>query len=309
VYFVSLSGDRFREAMMATGKFCMARGLGASQHPKQTTIREISGSDSMHVSIGPGDQFDVHIDKFSPVTEHTGSTFCSNAPTVPALTHIGRELVSEGVRKKTGIPGFQVFPEPISPASPTEPPSRQDAGSPSVVGITWRGPQKRPAPRAPREASPLLSAQVRTQIDQAIGQQVNPDALLPSPIRVRRDKARWAAETAGPNEETKLRAARDAVEEEAGNYPDVVEFALDLADRMEQARRKHSAWIKLELPQFGSSDFSSRRSIAEQIRRIALIVRDYLPDRAKNVRDIVIIFGLGNTATREEVHLDWVGGQ
>jgi hypothetical protein len=287
----------------------MARDLGASQHPGQTTLREISGSDSMHVSIGPGDQFDVHIDKYSPVTEHSGSSFCSNAPSVPAVTHIGRELVPEWVRKKTGIPGFQVFPEPISPAPPVEPPPRQDTGSPPVVGVTMRGPQKRPAPRVPREASPLLSAEVRTRIDQAIREKVNPDALLPSHIKARRDKARWAAETAGPNEEDKLRAARDAAEEEAGNYPDAVEFALDLAERMEQARRKHAAWLKVELPQFGSNDFNSRRPIAENIRRLALLLRNYLPDGAKNVRDLVIIFGLGKAATREEVHLPWVGGQ
>jgi hypothetical protein len=301
VYFMSLAGDALIKALMATGRFCMARGAGASQHPGQTTLREISGSDSLHISIGPGDRFDAHIDKYSPAPERTGSSFCSNLPTVAALTHIGRELVPELVRKKTGIPGVQVFPESTFPQSGSAP--RQEADSPPIVGVTWRGPRSRTRPRTPREASPLLSVDIVTRINRATKEQVNPDALLPSHVRARRAKARWAAETAGPNEEAALRMARDAAEREAGNYPDAQEFALDLAERMEQARRSHVAWVKINFPQYGSGDFSSRRAIAGQIRRIALILRNYLPDHAKDVRAIVIIFGSGNFATREEVKL------
>ena len=301
VYFMSLAGDALIEALMATGRFCIAYGAGASQHPGQTTLREISGSDSLHISIGPGNKFDAHIDKYSPVTEHTGSSFCSNGPSVAALTHIGRELVPEWIRRKWGIPGLQVFPEPTFPQS--GPATRQEGDSPPIVGITWRGPRPRTKSRVPREASPLLSVEVVTRIDRAIKEQVSPDALLPSPVRARRAKARWAAETAGPNEEAALRKARDAAEQEARNYPDAHEFALDLAERMEQARRSRLAWVKIDLPQYGSGDFSSRKAIAGQIRRIALILRNYLPDRAKDVRAIVIIFGSGNFATREEVNL------
>jgi hypothetical protein len=303
VYFMSLGGDELIKALMATGRFCMARGVGASRHPGQTTLREISGSDSLHISIGPGDRFDAHIDKYSPVPEHTGSSFCSNRPTVAALTHIGHELVPEWFRKKTGIPGVQVFPEPIPPFSRTEPSPRQEADSPPIVGVTWHGTRTRTKPRVPREASPLLSVAVVTRINRAIKEQVSPDALVPSHVRVRRAKARWAAETAGPNEEAALRMARDAAEQEAGNYPDAQEFALDLAERMEQARRSRVAWVKINLPQYGSGDFSSRRTITGEIRQIALILRNYLPDRAKGVRTIVVIFGSGNLATREEIKL------
>jgi hypothetical protein len=300
VYFMSPAGGALIKALMATGRFCMAYGAGASQHPGQTTLREISGSDSLHISIGPGDRFDAHIDKYSPTPESTGSSFCSNRPSVAALTHIGRELVPELVRKKTGIPGVQVFPESTFPQSG---PAPRQADSPPIVGVTWRGPRARTRPRAPREASPLLSVEVVTRIDRAIKQQVSPDALLPSHVRARLAKARWAAETAGPYEEAALRRARDAAEQEAGNYPDAQEFALDLAERMEQARRSHAAWVKIDFPQYGAADFSSRKAVAGQIRRIALVLRNYLPDRAKDVRAIVIIFGSGKFATREEVKL------
>jgi hypothetical protein len=301
VYFMSLAGNALVKALMATGRFCMAHGIGASQHPGQITLREISGSDSLHISIGPGDRFDAHIDKYSPVTEHPGSSFCSNRPSVAAITHIGRELFPEWIRRITGLPGAQALPETTFPQS--GPASRQEASSPPIVGITVHGPRPRTKPRAPREASPLLSVDVVTRINRAIKGQVSPDAMLPSHVRARRAKARWAAETAGPNEEAALRRARDAAEQEASNYPDAHEFALDLAERMEQARRSRVAWVKINLPQYGSGDFGSRKAIAGQIRRIALILRNYLPDHAKDVRAIVIIFGSSNFATREEVRL------
>jgi len=302
VFFMSLAGDPLIDALMATGRFCKAYGAGASQHPGQTTLREISGSDSLHISVGPGDRFDAHIDKYSPTPESTGNSFCSNRPTVAALAHIGRELVPELVRKKTGIPGVQLFPEQIFPQRGPEPP-RQDADIPPFVSITVRGPRPRTKPRVSREASPLLSVEVVTRINRAIKEQASPDALLPSHVRARLARTRQAAETARPNEKAALRMAREAAEQEAGNYPDAQEFALDLAERMERARRNRMAWVKIDFPQYGGGDFSSRRAIAGQIRRIALIIRNYLPDRARDVRAIVIIFGSGNLATREEVRL------
>ena len=142
IYFMSRGGERLIDALMATGRFCMAHGIGASQHPGQTTLREISASDSMHVSVGPGDRFDVHIDRYSPVTEHPGSSFCSNRPSVAALTHIGREVVPELVRRKTGIPGVQLFPDfDITRTGPRGPaPGMRPEGDfpPPPVGITWR---------------------------------------------------------------------------------------------------------------------------------------------------------------------------
>lgn len=140
VHFLSPSGSALLKALMATGRFCLAHGAGASQHPGQTTLREISSSDSLHISIGPGNQFDAHIDLYSPVTKHPGSSFCSNIPTPAALRHIGREVVPEIVRKKTGIPGVQLFPE-FEPSSTVErsiPATGQKAEiPPPLVGIKW----------------------------------------------------------------------------------------------------------------------------------------------------------------------------
>src|SRR5262249_34953359 len=140
------------------------------------------------------------------------------------------------------------------------------------------------------------------QIDRAIKDQVSPDALVPPPVLARRTQARRALEFAGPFEENALRKARDAAEAEAGSYPDPTVFALELAERMEQARRARSTWASIPpLTQYG--DPTSRKAIAGQIGKIALILRNFLPDRAKDVRTIIVIFGSGNQATRETVEL------
>ena len=303
VFFMSPSGSALVDALMGTGRFCKAQGIGASQHPRQITLREISGSDSLHVSVGPGNRFDAHIDKFSPVTESSGSSVCSNSPTVAALTHIGRELVPAIVRKRTGIPGVQVFPDfELTPNVPRpEPASRQDSGPPPpFVGITMWGPSKSPSRRPVSTASPLLPVEVVRQIDRAIKDQVSPDALVPAPVLARRARARRALEFAGPFEEDALRKARDAAESEAASYPDPTLLAPDLAERMERARRARATLTQIPLPQY---DPGSRKAIAGQIGKIALILRNFLPDRAKDVRTIFVSFGSGKSATTEKVEL------
>jgi hypothetical protein len=61
--------------------------------------------------------------------------------------------------------------------------------------------------------------------------------------------------------------------------------------------------VKLNLPQYDPRDFGSRKAIAQQIRRMALIVRHHLPEGAADVHSVVIIFGPLNAATRVEVKL------
>lgn len=302
VYFMSPSGEALVQAILGTGRFCKAHGIGASQHKGQITLREISASDSLHISVGPGNRFDAHIDKFSPVTEKQGGILCSNSATVAALTHIGRELVPELVRKVTGIPGVQIFPDfETTPAVPRpEPTSRQDAGPPPpLIGITLRGPRKRTVQRPVSNAGPLLPVEVVKKIEQEVRNSISPDALVPAHVLARRAKARRALEFSGPFEEAALRKARDTAEREAASYPDPILLALDLAERMEHARRGRVNWVRLELPQY---DFGSRKAIAASIAKIANLIRSHLPERSA-IGTIIIIFGSGNAATREEVKL------
>lgn len=305
VFFAGQSGDALISALMETGRFCMAKGAGASLHKGQTTLREISASDSLHISVGSArsrDEFDAHIDLYSPTPEHTGSSFCSNSPAAAAVAHIGREVVPEGFRKLTGIPGVQIFPEPPTPP-PLPPSPRQEPQTADVLRLTWRGTHRAQKPRAPSTASALLPIDVVTRIERAVKEQISPEALLPSHVRARLTRARRALETAGPTEEDAARYARDIAEQEAQAYPDAQVLALAIAEQIEQARLGNVAWVKIVLPQYGSGDFSSRKAIAGEIRRIVLTVRKFLPAHGQGVRSVVVIFGTGNTATRVEAKL------
>ncbi len=305
VHFAAQSGDALIRSLMATGRFCMAQGVGASLHKGQTTLREISPSDSLHISVGSPrsrDEFDAHLDLYSPTPEHTGSSFCSNRPSMAALAHIGREVIPEGFRKLTGIPGVQVFPEPAAPP-PVPPSPRQEPPPSDIVRLTWRGPRRGARPRTPSQAGAVLPVDVVTRIEHAVVEQVSPEALLPSHVRARLTRTRRAAETAGPTEEAAARYARDTAEQEAQTYPDARVFALALAEQLEQAGRSNAAFVKVVLPQYGTGDFGSRKAIAGEIRRIALTVRKFLPGRAQGVRSIVVVFGTGTATTRADVPL------
>lgn len=328
VHFTSPDGNAFLTALMATGRFCMASGAGASQHPGQTTLREISGSDSLHISIGPGNAFDAHIDRYSAVPEHPGSSFCSNDPSPAALSHIGREVIPEKARKLVGIPGFQVFPEPAPPAPVPEgavgpEPYRSSPGFSlgGAVGlligallessrVTLHGPRaERPRPLVPAEAKRVspdvaeLTAEVVAPIARALDEQVSREALLPSHARLRRQEARQALEVAGPDEEEARRRARDEAEAQAGSYPDAHEVAFDLAARMERARRSGTARVTLSLESYGPLDPASRKAITAEVRRIALILRNHLPDRAEGVRYVLVFFGSGRARESEVAEL------
>lgn len=287
VYFMSRSGDALAEALMATGRFCTASGAGASQHPGQTTLREISGSDSLHVSIGPGDQFDAHIDRYSPVVEHPGSSFCPNHPSPAAVGHIGRELVPEKARKILGIPGVEVFPEPAPPAPL---PAGAPGLDPTLISITLRGPVR--ARRGQTGGAPPLDRRTEAFLDREIPARIRPDALQPSEAKRQLAATARAREEAGPDEERALIAALEAARERAESFADAHEFAKDLARRMDQARRSGRPAFAVQL---GSTylDLSpaDMKALLAEIRHIARIVRALLAERAAGVSKIWVLLG------------------
>jgi hypothetical protein len=290
VYFISPSGDALIDALMSTGRFCLASGAGASQHPGQSTLREISDSDSMHISIGPGDQFDAHIDRYSPTPSHPGSSFCPNAPTPAALAHIGREVVPGKVRKITGIPGVQVLPE-LPPPAPVPPGAGGAEPLPEFIRLTLRGPVKE-RQRQKSDTSPLPDAIERRLADE-VSKRVRPDALVPPSAERRLEAAVEAAEWAGPGEEKALIAAREAARERLESFAGGAhDFALDMARKMAQAQRSGRPDFAIRLgPIYNELTRDERKYILEQIRDIARTVRELLAERAAGVRKVWVAFG------------------
>jgi hypothetical protein len=305
VFFTSPALGALPGALLDTGRFCMAHGIGASQHPGPS-FREISGSDSLHVSIEKG-EIEVHIDVYSPVPEPPGSSFCSNAPTPAAVAHIGGEVVPGKVREATGIPGVQVPPEPAPPA-PVPPgavgpePYRSSPGFsvPGVVGLllgallemtrlTLRGPV-RPPPRAPDV--PPLPGDLERRLAQEIAARVRSNALVPPQAERELAAASRARELAGPDEEERLIAVQEAARERVESFAEAHEVARDMARRMDQARSGGRPAFVVPLgPAYARLSPPAQKAILGEIRDIARIVRALLGERAASVYKVWVLFG------------------
>lgn len=99
----------------------------------------------------------------------------------------------------------------------------------------------------------------------------------------------------------------------AAEYMNAHDVAFDLAVLMDQARRKGAAYVKLEFRHYGKDAVHGgplSKFVAGEIRRIALILRNYLPERAAGVNTILVNFDFGEATVQEEIKLPgWVAPQ
>ena len=282
--FATPSSSEFLAAMLATSRFCMATGLGNIAHRSQPSFREISNSDSLHISIGPGNQFDAHIDRYSPAPKTQGK-HCSNAATPESVAHITRELFPEILRPV--LPGLELFPEP-PPRAPV--PLGTPGLSPTILGISLRGPRSYPTRRlVPRQPDMSLDSTIEENLHKEISTQIKRDALS-AVLRDRLSKISKARDQAGPDEERALIAKQSEAQDQLVSGADAQEFAKDLARRMSRASLSGDTAIAVDLgPSYAGLSAAEYKSLIRQVRMIAVIVRRLLGRRA------------------EGVHIVWVG--
>ena len=61
----------------ASDRFCRDTTMGRLYHPNRVSYREISSHDSLHVSVGVGNQVSAHLDRHSPLaTTRCGGPEC-----------------------------------------------------------------------------------------------------------------------------------------------------------------------------------------------------------------------------------------
>ncbi|MDQ6910657.1 MAG: HAD-IB family hydrolase [Actinomycetota bacterium] len=61
--------DRLVEDLVATGRFHRDTRLGAIFHPGKVSLREISPTDSLHITLGPDNRVSAHVDRHSPLCQ------------------------------------------------------------------------------------------------------------------------------------------------------------------------------------------------------------------------------------------------
>jgi hypothetical protein len=113
-HFIVQDHRSFFSSLLRAGRFCVDTWLGGMLHRGATSLREVSTSDSLHVSIGARNNVSAHIDAVSPVDERGPGGKCLYHPS-RAVAHIGREAVPDVSARASGselLRGFQLFPEP-----------------------------------------------------------------------------------------------------------------------------------------------------------------------------------------------------
>ncbi len=110
VIFEAKDGKRFTNRLLQTGHFGVDKGIVGSLHQGQASTREWTDDPgSLHVSVGPGNQFDAHLDKVSAV----GRPSRGETQITPegGFDHQRRELWPEMIRDAIGLPGVVVDAE------------------------------------------------------------------------------------------------------------------------------------------------------------------------------------------------------
>lgn len=244
----------------------------AMMHPGQRSLREggTGNATSLHVSVGPGNLFDAHIDKFSPTREpDKGAT---QLDPFGAVQHHNNEVWPELLRNFLGIPGLGVRVQPSS---------REGKEPVNIgVGIELRGPARPgkldPAfSRFPAPAGEPPAGAVLEKIAQGVAAK---GISLPVPKGLAADEV-----------------------------PDARHLAESLAALVMQAAREGKTTIAIDLPQYAHLA-SHQDVVLGAVRQLGAIVhgemtaarealpadqRSQMPDFA-DVRHVEVTFGVRN---------------
>jgi hypothetical protein len=241
-------------------------------HPGQRSLREggTGNVTSLHVSVGPGNLFDAHVDKFSPTQKpENGAT---QLDPFGALRHHNNEVWPELVRNSIGIPGFGVRVQPGS----------REGKEPVTLGVgielRWPARPGKPDPaftRFPSAEGRPPAADVLAKIaDQVTAKGIS----LPVPAGLA-----------------------------AADVPSARHLSESLAALVMEAAREGKASVALDLPQYAHLA-SHQDAVLGAVRQIGAIVhaemtaaRDALPadERARtpsvaDVRHVEVTFGVRN---------------
>lgn len=150
VVFEAKNAKAFKEALISTGHFGVDKGIVGSLHQGQDSTREWTDDPgSLHVSIGPGDQFDTHMDKHSPVKKpKDGET---QIDPEKGFDHHRNEVWPEMIRNVIGVPGVIIDVK-------TNP--NPSGGMPEIrgtVSIELRGPVKKEKPTIDRKTQDKIN--------------------------------------------------------------------------------------------------------------------------------------------------------
>lgn len=262
--------------LFETGKFGLDPWWAALLHRGQDSFREFNTEDgSLHISVGPGNHFDTHIDKFGAVNKPRD--YKGKFDPARSLQHHTREVWPEFIRKGTGIPGVIVGagptlsdirnePGPYDDKVPPTPFKGEDdiLGSVNIVAHPVTKEKPRVVPHAgPEAGTARVDGEVMARAEAAGAAAATDYDLMPNPVGSDPD-----------------------------DFADPATIASSLAGRITKAARDGQMSVAINLgPGYTKATPAERKSIAEAVGRIGVAVAAELPPETHGVRSLRVLFG------------------
>jgi len=162
--------------VLANPEFGVDGGLMGAMHSGQISIRQAGPPTSLHVSVGPGNSMDAHIDRVNPVDQPKNGQTQMNF--LRGIQHWTREVLPEMIRKNGGNggpAGVIIDPqlsggrrtEPAAPGPEWTPNGGQRGEAKIMIGLEFHGIRKEKVKieKAPFEGSPSVPDGVMEKVN------------------------------------------------------------------------------------------------------------------------------------------------
>lgn len=245
-------------------KFGVDGGFMGAMHPGQTSMRESGEPTSLHISLGPGNKMDAHIDQVNPVNapQHGMTTMDLQR----GVKHWSTEVLPEKIRQHTGLPGIIVKPELREPtrAQPKADLRLTVNFEVKFGGVTKTEKQVKPEPMEGSRAVPAETLKEITRQVEASG------APFPVPKGLQK-----------------------------GEEPDRQAVAATIAAKIKEAVERGDARIGVDLVQYAGLKHL-QQPVAGELRRIADIAREELKKAGVDVSGVTAMTITFGTKTEGE---------
>lgn len=267
----------FTNDLKNTHKFGKDPDYVGALHPGQISLRENNPTESsLHIAVGPGNHFDAHVDKYSPVDtpSPTGGTTLDPQR---SLEHHSKEVWPGKIRQRTGIPGVFVGVGPDL-ADVTRSRTPADSKTPGPPNLS-----KNPVLGSLNLIFQLADKEIRIQHPRE-----KDTASVDAKVIKRAETAGAAAATADDLRNKAIKPDNPLY----SNSADPAALASSIAGHIANAARDGRSTAEIKLPPYYDNlPAPERKRIAAAIANIAQAVAARLPEDMQGVRSLKITFG------------------
>ncbi len=267
----------FVDDLLSSKNYGIDPGWATMLHDHMTGLREANApSGSLHISIGPGDRIDTHLDRVTPVDSPDAKTKAAKFNPARSIEHHSKEVWSDISRKV--LPGVFVGVGPEladvnrsrtpQDRKTTAPPQLKDHDILGSVNFVFHfgGKTENRSPHRREQETAMVDAKVMERaVTKGTAQATSAD-FLPSGVKPK--------------------------DVRAGNYIDPATLASSLAGHIARSAFDGRITAEFKMPkEYDQLSAKERKAMAAAIGKMAKAVYAELPAEARSVRSIKVSFG------------------